>query len=265
MSTDLEWEKWGATDPYFGVLTDPSFRSERLDDVARRRFFGSGVQHVEMLRDRYRTLFGSDFSPKRILDFGCGVGRTIIPFAAVADEVVGVDVSASMLAEAKRNCDREGLANVHLLVSDDRLSSVEGTFDFVHSFIVLQHIEIPRGRELLRGLADRVRPAGVAAIHVTFAWDKHRDRFGQPPSPLERAPEPPLSPYRRFRRFVRSLVLPQPLPPIGCSAPPDPEMQMNYYSLSELGFVLYEAGVETLHCDFTNHGGAIGAMLYFRR
>jgi SAM-dependent methyltransferase len=265
MSTDLEWEKWGATDPYFGVLTDPSFRADRLDDAARRRFFGSGVQHVEMLRDRCRALFGSDFSPKRILDFGCGVGRTIIPFAALADEVVGVDVSSSMLAEARRNCDREGLVNVHLLLTDDSLSCVQGQFDFVHSFIVLQHVEIPRGRELLRGLADRVRPSGAAAIHVTFAWDKHRDRFGQPPPATTQAPAPPLSPSRRLRRFVRSLILPPPPPPTVHEIPSDPEMQMNYYSLSELAFVLYEVGVKTVHCDFTNHGGAIGAMLYFRR
>jgi SAM-dependent methyltransferase len=265
VSTDLEWEKWGATDPYFGVLTDPSFRSDRLDDDARRRFFSSGVQHVEMVHGRCRSLFGSDFSPKRILDFGCGVGRTIIPFAAFADEVVGVDVSSSMLAEARRNCDLEGLANVHLLLTDDSLSCVQGQFDFVHSFIVLQHVEIPRGRKLLRGLADRVRPSGAAAIHVTFAWDKHREALGQPPPPVARAPEPPLSHYRRLRRFVRSLILP-PLPqPIVHEMHSGPEMQMNYYSLSELGFILYEAGVETVHCDFTNHGGAIGAILYFRR
>ena len=40
------------------------------------------------------------------------------------DAVVGVDISPSMLAEARRNCDREGLDNVVLAPSDDDLSGV---------------------------------------------------------------------------------------------------------------------------------------------
>jgi hypothetical protein len=46
--------------------------------------------------------------------------------------------------------------------------------------------------------------------------------------------------------------------------PADPEMQMNYYNLSELTFVLQRAGVRWFHTELTDHGGALGAFLYFQ-
>ena len=41
-----EWEKWGRADPYFGVITDPSFRSANLDEAGRLRFFRSGETEI---------------------------------------------------------------------------------------------------------------------------------------------------------------------------------------------------------------------------
>ena len=62
-----------------------------------------------------------------------------------------MDVSPSMLAEARRNCEAHGVANVSLVPVRRQLSGAEGEFDLVHSYIVLQHIEIRRGRDLSRG------------------------------------------------------------------------------------------------------------------
>ena len=42
MSTDTEWENWGKKDPYFGVLTNEKFRSQKLSDESRIEFFESG-------------------------------------------------------------------------------------------------------------------------------------------------------------------------------------------------------------------------------
>lgn len=72
----------------------------------------------------------------------------VLPFAAQAAEVVGVDIAPSMLAEAKRNCELHGLNNVVLALSDNTLSAVPGQFDLVHTCIVIQHIEIERGLKL---------------------------------------------------------------------------------------------------------------------
>jgi len=148
MSTDIAWEEWGRRDPYFGVITNPKFRRSELNDHSKREFFESGQSHAHGVLTTIRRFIDPGFAPRTVLDFGCGVGRLLIPFAKVADEVVGLDVSPSMLKEARRNCDEHGLSNIRLLDSDDSLSTVTGTFDLIHSCIVFQHIPPERGRAI---------------------------------------------------------------------------------------------------------------------
>src|SRR5690348_8156867 len=119
MSTDSEWEAWGARDPYYGVITLPKFRSAALTPETRAEFFRSGHDHVAHVLATIRTHIDPAFAPQRVLDFGCGVGRVLIGLADIAPEIVGVDVSPSMLAEARRNCDEQGGSHVKLAVSDD--------------------------------------------------------------------------------------------------------------------------------------------------
>src|SRR5690606_14862945 len=140
---------WGARDPYFGVLTHDRYRSSRITADDYLAFFESGRGHVEAVLASCRRHFGESFQPQRVLDFGCGVGRVLLPFSEVCDEVVGVDVSESMLAEARRNCARFGVTNATLVRADDTLSAIDGKFDLIHSTIVFQHIESERGLDLI--------------------------------------------------------------------------------------------------------------------
>jgi SAM-dependent methyltransferase len=242
MTTDQAWVSWGERDPYYAVITDPKFRQKALTDDARREFFSSGQAHASWVLATARLRVRSDFAPQTALDFGCGVGRVAIPLAAELGSVVGVDVSPAMLQEAARNADLMGVSNARWIESDDRLSRVEGRFDLVHSCIVLQHIDIARGRELFRGLVERVAPGGVGAIQVTYAKARHAERYGQPPAeaPARRSP------------FIRLFG-------------GDPEMQMNAYPLGELAFLLQQAGILTFSAEFTDHGGEWGVFLFFGR
>lgn len=165
MGTDKDWEKWGVTDPYFGVLSSEQFRADMINQAARDQFFDSGKSHVKRVIETIREHFDSRFSPIFALDFGCGVGRIVIPLAACAHEVVGIDVSPSMLSEAAKNCESANVRNVTLIQSND-LSNVTGQFDLVHSYIVFQHISWRRGRLLIQALSERVQPGGYLAIHV---------------------------------------------------------------------------------------------------
>ena len=45
----------------------------------------------------------------------------------------------------------------------------------------------------------------------------------------------------------------------------DPEMQMNYYNVSELMFIMQRAGVQRYHAEFSDHGGALGVFLFFHK
>lgn len=257
MSTDSEWEKWGARDPYFSVLTNPKFRRDTIDEAAKEEFFALGRHHVHQVLQTCRERLDPHFKPRRVLDFGCGVGRLVIPFAAEAQEVVGVDISPSMLNEARDNCGRAHIDNVMLVLSDDQLSLVPGHFDLVHSCIVLQHIEIPRGLILFRELVQRVEPGGIGVLQITFAWDIHATNHG---IPLPVPPEPELPAWRQVLMKLRSE--PEPPPPVDAA---DPEMQMNFYNMSQVLFMVQQAGVQQIHMELTDHGGAIGAFLYFRK
>ncbi len=261
MSTDRDWEDWGARDPYYGVLTHPRFRTATLTPEAREEFFHSGRVHAEHVINTVRTHIDPAFAPQRILDFGCGVGRVLIPFAHMAGEAVGMDISPSMLAEAGRNAEAQGVNNLRLLLSDDKLSALQGDFDLVHSCIVLQHVEIPRGRELFRQLVQRIRPGGMGALQVTFAWDYHDTTFGQPPLAPSPAAQGSLD---RLKTRLRGLFSPAAQPP-EFAIRKDPEMQMNFYNLSELLYLMQKAGARSLHTDVTNHDGALGVFMFFRR
>ena len=115
-----------------------------------------------------RARLGADFQPRRVLDFGCGVGRLVLPLSRLCEEVVGVDVAEAMLSEAAANCRQAGATNVRLIRGDDRLSGVTGPFDFIHSFIVFQHVPVQRGLVLLERLLDLLAPDGVGALHFTY-------------------------------------------------------------------------------------------------
>ena len=92
---DRDWETIGATDPYYGVLTDSRYRRGELDEEALREFFRSGEQHVDLIADIVRRVFGVQLCDGRALDVGCGVGRVVLALAPRFRSVTGVDVSRS--------------------------------------------------------------------------------------------------------------------------------------------------------------------------
>jgi SAM-dependent methyltransferase len=240
VSTDIAWEEWGRRDPYFGVITDPKYRRAGMNENTKHEFFELGRLHVLHVLATIQRHIDPHFVPKTVLDFGCGVGRVLVPFAHVAEDVVGVDVSPSMLREARQNCDERQLTNVRLLPSDDDLSALSGTFDLIHSVIVFQHIRADRGRGIFGNLLRHLRPGGVGAIHLTYSKTRYASSHGVAPL------EPPLP------------ATPQSMP-----GDADPEIQMNPYNMNEILFLMQCGGVQRFHIEFSDHGGELGVFLYF--
>jgi SAM-dependent methyltransferase len=259
-STDAAWETWGQKDPYFGVITDPRFRMENLTPEAKQEFFESGRIHVEAVLAATRASVVPGFDPKRVLDFGCGVGRLVIPFAKIADEVIGIDVSETMLTEAIQNCAQEGITNARFVISNDELAGLEGSFDLIHSVLVFQHIPVPRGRVLLRGLLSRLRPGGVGVLDFTYGKSYFPDSFGRPVK-KKKGLVPTM--YGKAVDGLKTLGLRTKEPE--STEPRDPEMQMNPYNLSDIFFLLKEAGVSRLHVALMDHGGEQAALLFFQK
>lgn len=168
--TDHDWERWGATSPYYGVLSVDRFRDAALSDELKAEFFASGERHVASIMDRIAADLGAPATPARVLDFGCGVGRLAIPFSTRATGgVVAMDISPSMLAEAASNSAEKSIGNIDFVKSDDELSLASGEYDIVHSYIVLQHIHPARGHGIIARLASKVREGGYLAIQFYTA------------------------------------------------------------------------------------------------
>jgi SAM-dependent methyltransferase len=267
MSTDKEWENWGRLDPYFGIITDPRFRRDRLDETELEFFFATGREHVGNVLGTAYQRFDPKFAPRSILDFGCGVGRVLLPFARIADRAVGIDVSESMLAKARQHADAEGISNIEYRRQGDLAGIEPGSFDLVHSVMVLQHIDVARGIDIFGQLVAAVAPRGIGAIQLTYAKAIHTHTLGVEPAATP-APPPVVARPSLLRRLLpvrASAHAAPPVPEIPPVANPDPLMLMNSYPLTPLYFHLQLAQVGAVYSEFTNHGGELGLFLFFQK
>lgn len=240
--SDANWRLWGERDPYYAVLTDQRFRIGSIDQH-RQAFFEGGQVFVAHWLAYIERHFGA-LPRGRALDFGCGVGRMTIPLSEHFAAVVGVDIAPAMLEEARRNSADRAITYVP---SDDHLSQVEGTFDFVNSCIVLQHIPVARGMALLAKLLDRVGPGGGCLIQLSTkrnrSWGyelRYRIRNAN-----------------RVGRAVMNLLQGK--------AANAPTMQMNEYSLAAVLPLFNDHGFADMLVRFENHGGIDTAMIFARR
>jgi SAM-dependent methyltransferase len=240
--SDHNWRLWGERDPYYGVLTDPRFRRDRIE-AHRAVFFESGAAFIGHWLAEIERHFGA--VPRgRALDFGCGVGRLTLPLADHFEAVVGLDISEGMLSEARRN--GAGRA-IDFRLSDDALSHAEGCFDFVCSVIVLQHIPVARGMTIVARLLERVGPEGACLIQFStrrgHGWWKelrYRIRHGLPGG-------------QRLMNFLDR-------------RPADaPVMQMNEYSLGAVLGLLRAQGFDRMLVRFEPHGEVETATVLSRR
>ena len=256
-NTDAVWEWFGKNQPYFAVLIEAKYKNEQLNEEAKKDFFSTGKAYVDFVLRTINEHFDTNFTRKRALDFGCGVGRLTIPLSAACGQVVGVDASPSMLEEATKNAKEMGAENIEFLLADDNLSALgsEG-FDFINSFIVFQHIPLDRGYRLLRRLLSLLNEGGIGALHFTYRTLPPGCAFT-------------LKSIRGFLRYLRyrSYVVNGIVNLIqGYSFErPLPIMQMNEYDLSAIHKLLYENKCGEVYTRFTDHGGALGVLLFFRK
>lgn len=241
-----DWERFGQTQPYWAVLTDEKYRPSNLAPGSLDDFFESGRLHLDGVWDVIEHTLHPAFAPRRAVDFGCGVGRVLIPLARRCPLALGVDVAHSMLDEARRNLGERGVT-AELVLGDDALSRVRGTFDFIHSYIVFQHIPTERGEAIAARLLERLEPGGVAALHFSYRT--------------------PISSVQRFLRWARVSI------PFAASTAnllrgrpaSHPYMQVYEYDTTRILDVLRVAGCDQIHIEFTDHGGVLGAFFYCRK
>jgi SAM-dependent methyltransferase len=167
--TDADWAKLATEDPFWAVLSQDGLRGDTLPEEKLRSFFQTGESQIARIFGFIKRHLQEDFRPKRSLDFGCGVGRLLIPLARLSEEAVGVDVAAGMLQQCRKFLLEQGISNVTLFQNDDLLRDISGHFDFINTQIVLQHIPPERGYYLVERLIKLLKVGGVGSIQVTYA------------------------------------------------------------------------------------------------
>ena len=80
--TDRDWEYFGQTESLLGGAYSRALSKENIDQEAMNEFFASGSAYVTSILDTVRTHVDPDFTPRKALDFGCGVGRLTVALAA---------------------------------------------------------------------------------------------------------------------------------------------------------------------------------------
>ncbi|MFB8177054.1 class I SAM-dependent methyltransferase [Streptomyces sp. NPDC055966] len=116
----------------------------------------------------------------RVLDIGCGAGRTtrLAALRAPQGHATGVDLSGPMLAEARARAEREGVANVSFVQGDAQVQAFEaGSFDVaisrygvmffadpVAAFTNIARALAPGGRLAFVCPADAARNDWVVAV-----------------------------------------------------------------------------------------------------
>jgi SAM-dependent methyltransferase len=138
------WEAQAQADPLWAVLSEPDKRGRRW---SLEEFLESGREQVEHSLSRFEALGGVLPRRQTAVDFGCGVGRLTQPLAGHFEHVIGIDISPTMVAIARR-LNRFGERVSYVVNEKPDLSFLgDRSVNLVFSHITLQHLptEVAKG------------------------------------------------------------------------------------------------------------------------
>jgi len=160
-----DWRKLGDTEPYWSVITDPSFLIKEIENT-KDLLYASGVDQIYRIQALLRRN-GLDFPKGIALDLGCGVGRLSLALAKHMDEVLGVDISEAHLKHARERQKSAGIDNAQFkaITNPAQIANLPQV-DFLLTLIVLQHSPPPVIKTLLGYLLSRLKPGGIAVFQV---------------------------------------------------------------------------------------------------
>ena len=156
------WHRFGLLDPLWAVDTKPGTEGNRWE---LERFFANGRDTVAASMGPVLTL-RPDLGRVRALDFGCGVGRLTRGLEPFFEEVVGVDVAASMIDKARELSPPGSRCRYVLNTQSDLQVFDSASFDFVLTFIVLQHMRQEYQAKYLGEFLRVLKPGGLCLFQL---------------------------------------------------------------------------------------------------
>jgi 2-polyprenyl-3-methyl-5-hydroxy-6-metoxy-1,4-benzoquinol methylase len=203
------------------------FEGEELEDLLAR-----GRRQADWLAEAIESYTGCTLEGRRLLDYGCGTGRTALALAARCAHIYGLDIMPGVLRKADETAKQLHVENVEWLDAA-QLQQLAGRYDAVISTWVFQHIPTREGEQIFAAILAGLAPGGVGAIHFTV----------RPPRALAGiAASARAQPERRLRA-------------VGAYG----YLLMNSYSLNRLGVILSEAGVTRWQVLWWYYSAAAGA------
>lgn len=157
------WEDWAQADPLWAILSDPNRKGGKWDLA---EFFSTGEEDIGKVLAELAAR-GLTPATKRVLDFGCGVGRLTQAMARTFDRCDGVDISETMVELAKKYNKYGDLCNYHVNIEPDLALFESNSFDFIFSTIVLQHNPPANAENYIREFCRLLSPGGVAVFDMT--------------------------------------------------------------------------------------------------
>jgi ubiquinone/menaquinone biosynthesis C-methylase UbiE len=104
-----------------------------------------------------------NLQPKRILEMGCTVGHTLVPFKQrfAEAEVIGIDVAAPCLRYGHARAASLGV-DVHFMQQNaESTNFADGSFDLVYSYILLHETSATALPRIFKECHRLLRPGGV--------------------------------------------------------------------------------------------------------
>lgn len=157
-----QWEELGASDPYWAVLTHPGKQGRRWD---KAEFFQTGIDEIKGVVATLERL-GLSLARGTALDYGCGVGRLSRALAPRFDHVIAVDISQSMVDEARENTQELGNVDVIRGSGRDLREVPDATVDLIYSNIALQHSPADMQRSVIREMGRVIAPGGIVVFQT---------------------------------------------------------------------------------------------------
>ena len=157
---DRAWEDWGSVDPLYAILTDPKYRHGGGN---RDEFLDTGESFAAAIVEQCDAL-GLVKDRGRALDFGCGIGRVSAPLSRRFAEVVGLDISPSMVETARQMHAQRTNCRFEVQRTTDLRQFADASFDLVLCVLVLQHLASQEAILRYLGEFGRVLAPGGALV-----------------------------------------------------------------------------------------------------
>lgn len=162
------WQRLGEIAPYWSALPGVALRSRGGGDGVRS-VLATGREDRALLEAVLGRLGMAPGAFAHLADFGCGIGRATLHFAACCPEVTGLDFAPSQLAVARREAARRGFDHIAWMAVRPGMTMPPRPCDLWFSRRVLQHNPPPVIRALLADAFARLAPGAVAVFQL-LTW-----------------------------------------------------------------------------------------------